>query len=114
MKFRHAGYKVVIVPMAYYAHLPPNTLKKLVLQFFRNGRLSAYCNKFFPEFAIETPAGHTNSFVEKRAFYYRTGRHAIKFIWRVGKGHWIYICALSAYAFGFLFGYCAKREAKSK
>jgi glycosyltransferase involved in cell wall biosynthesis len=113
MKFRHAGYKVVIVPLAYYAHLPPNTFKKLVMQFFRNGRLSAYCNKFFPEFVIETPAKHTNRFVEQRAFFYRAGRYVFNFISRAGKGHWIYISALSAYALGFLVGYCVIKDVKA-
>ena len=112
-QFRNIGYKTVIVPLAYYSHLPPHTFKKLISQFFRNGKMAAYCNRYFPEFVIETPATHTSRFVEKRPLYYRAGRYAINFLLNAVRGHWIYISALSAYAIGFLMGYCGKKEVKT-
>ena len=105
MKFRHAGYKVVVVPEAYYSHLPPPTFNKLVKQFFRNGKLAAYCNKFFPQWLIETPNTHVDDFVEKRPFYFRAFRYALNMLMNLLKGRWIYISVYVAYALGFGWGY---------
>jgi GT2 family glycosyltransferase len=105
MKFRRAGYKVVVVPGAFYSHLPPATYKKLVRQFFRNGKQAAYCNKFFPQWLVETPNSHVNDFVEKRPFYFRAGRYAFNMLMNMLKGRWIYISVYVAYAIGFGWGY---------
>jgi len=110
MKFRRAGYKVVVVPEAYYSHLPPATYKKLVRQFFRNGKQAAYCNKFFPQWLIETPDSHVSDFVEKRPFYFRAGRYAFNMFMNVLKGRWIYISVYVAYALGFGWGYVRFRN----
>lgn len=111
MKFRHAGYKVVVVPQAYYSHLPPPTFKKLVKQFFRNGKQAAYCNKFFPQWLIETPNTHVNDFVEKRSFLYRVLRYALNLLMNLLRGRWIYISVYMAYALGFGWGYIHFRNA---
>jgi glycosyltransferase involved in cell wall biosynthesis len=105
MEFRRAGYKVVVVPEAYYSHLPPATFKKLVKQFFRNGKQAAFCNKFFPQWLIETPGTHVNDFVEKRSFYFRVFRYALNMLINLLKGRWIYISVYIAYALGFGWGY---------
>lgn len=110
MKFRREGYKVVVVPGAFYSHLPPATFKKLVKQFFRNGKQAAYCNKFFPQWLIETPDTHVSSFVEKRPFYLRAVRYAQNMLVNLLKGRWIYISVYIAYALGFGWGYIRFRD----
>jgi GT2 family glycosyltransferase len=56
--FRQAGYRVVVVPGVLYSHLPPSTLRKLIRQFYRNGRQAAFVNRYYPQWVIETPAVH--------------------------------------------------------
>jgi len=56
--FRLTGKRVVIVPGVVYHHLPPDSLTKLVKQFFRNGCQAAFTNRLFPQWVIETPEGH--------------------------------------------------------
>jgi glycosyltransferase involved in cell wall biosynthesis len=111
MKFRRAGYKIVVVPQAYYSHLPPPTYAKLVRQFFRNGKQAAYCNKFYPRWVLETPDRHVGSFVEKRSFGFRCVRYAQNMLLRLIKGHWIYISVYIAYALGFCWGYVRLQDA---
>ena len=109
LKFRQEGYKVVVVPGAYYSHLPPHTFIKLVKQFFRNGKQAAYCNKFYPQWVIETPGSHVKDFVERRPFSYRAGRYTLNMIKNTLRGRWIYISAYIAYAIGFVWVYFIKK-----
>jgi hypothetical protein len=108
--FRKAGYKVVVVPKAYYSHMPPSTLLKLVKQFFRNGKQSAFCNKYYPQWIVETPDTHVNNFVEKRPFFYRSLRHLINFAKKTIKGHWVYLVAYTSYGLGYIYGYTNNRR----
>ena len=102
-QFRQAGCRVVVVPGADYAHLPPPTFSKLVRQFFRNGRQSALCSRWFSEWLVETPDRHVSRFVEHRSLPYRICRHALHMLAKALKGHFIYICAYAAYAAGFVW-----------
>ena len=101
---RKAGYQVVVVPKAYYSHLPPATPGKLIRQFFRNGKMSAYCNIFFPEWLIETPNQHVDEFVERRPLAYRVFRHMANLALNCIRGRWIYLTVYLAYAMGFGWG----------
>jgi len=105
LKFRQAGFKVVVVPGAYYSHLPPPTFIKLVKQFFRNGKQAAFCNKFYPQWVIETPDSHVKNFAGRRPFLYRAGRYVLNMIKNALRGRWIYITVYKAYALGFIWGY---------
>ena len=104
-EFRNVGYKVVVVPKAYYSHMPPSTLTKLIKQFFRNGEQAAFCNKYYPQWVIETPGIHVDNFIEKRPFLYRFLRHLKNFVKSTIKGHWLYLAVSASYAFGFIYGY---------
>lgn len=108
-KFRQEGYKVVVVPGAYYSHLTPPTFIKLIKQFLRNGKLAAFCNKFYPQWVIETPGSHIGDFTERRTLLYRAGRYALNIIKNMLRGRWIYISAYIAYAIGFVRGYFIKK-----
>jgi GT2 family glycosyltransferase len=104
-EFRKLRYRIVVVPQAFYSHLPPPTLIKLIRQFYRNGRQAAFLNKFYPQWVIETPEIHVNKFVEKRSFIYRAVRFFVNLIKKALKGQLIYLTVFNAYAIGFIYGY---------
>jgi glycosyltransferase involved in cell wall biosynthesis len=110
-RFRRAGLRVVVVPGAYYTHLPPPTFPKLLKQFYRNGKQAGFCNKFFPEWLIETPDDHVREFVERRSFLYRAARYAVSMLRNSLSGRWIYTGAYIAYAYGFVWGYFRYEDA---
>ncbi len=111
-EFRKAGYRVVVVPGAEYSHLPPENLIKLVRQFYGNGKQAAFCNKFYPQWVIETPENHIQDFVEKRRFFYRAARFAVNIMKKSFRGHWIYVSSSLAYAVGYIWGYLTARDEK--
>ena len=113
-EFRKAGCRVVVIPGVHYSHLPPDTLPRLMKQFYRNGRLAAFCNKFYPQWVFETPYTHGSDFVERRPFSYRAARYLVNVVKRASKGHLIYLTASLAYAIGFITGYvCYRDEAQA-
>ena len=109
-RFRRAGFRVVVVPGAYYTHLPPPTFPKLLKQFYRNGKQAAFCNKFYPQWVIETPNSHVKNFVEKRPFFYRVVRYLLNIMKEIIRGHLRYLMVYIAYAFGFVWGYFARKH----
>lgn len=112
-QFRKAGYRVVVIPGVHYSHLPPSTLSKLLQQFYRNGRQAAFCNKYFPQWVIETPSGHGANFVEQRPFFYRVLRHLLSFAKKTFQGHWIYLSVYTAYAIGFIVGFLKNPDTRA-
>ena len=104
-RFRRAGFRVVVVPGAYYTHLPPPTFPKLLKQFYRNGKQAGFCNKFYPQWVFETPDTHGREFVVQRPFWYRAARYLINTVRKILKGHLIYLSVSLAYAAGFIGGY---------
>ena len=109
-EFRRAGCRVVVVPGVRYSHLPPHTLSSLVKQFYRNGRLAGFCNKFYPQWVFETPDTHGSGFVVQRPFFYRAARYLVNVVKRAFKGHMIYLMVSLAYAAGFIRGYVRYRD----
>lgn len=109
---RKAGYRIVVIPGVWYHHLPPETLPGLAQQAFRNGVQAAYCQRFFPQWVIETPAQHTDQFRERVAFPWRVGRYAGRLVVALVRLRWLYLLTLLLYAAGFLYGFAtATREA---
>jgi glycosyltransferase involved in cell wall biosynthesis len=104
-EFRKAGFRVVVVPGANYSHVPPATLSKLLKQFFRNGKQAAFCNKFYPQWVIETPESHVKTFIEKRPFLYRVARFIVNIVRKTLRRHWIYLTVSFVYALGYMWGY---------
>ena len=109
-EFRRAGCRVVVVPGVHYSHLPPNTLPLLITQFYRNGRLAGFCNKFYPQWVFETPHTHGREFMVQRSFSYRAARYLVNMVKRACKGHLIYLTVSLAYAVGFIRGYACYRD----
>ena len=111
-RVRQAGYRVVVIPDAWYHHLPPRTMQALARQAFRNGAQAAYCQKFFPEDVIETPAHHTGVFPEQVAFPRRAVRYAVHIMTAFVTLRWIYLLERLVYAAGFLYGFLTARPPK--
>jgi len=110
--FRNAGLRVVVVPGIIYSHLPPSTLPKLLRQFFRNGRHAAFCNKYYPQWVIETPDEH-GEFEFRVPFSKRVWRYAYNMIKAVWQGRKVYLYSELSYAFGFLVGFLFLWESNS-
>jgi GT2 family glycosyltransferase len=100
-EFRKAGFRVVIVPDVFYSHLPPDSLMKLLKQFFRNGKQASYVNRHFPQWVFETPNQHGHFRLQ-----IPSSMRAIRLPYRLmkafltGKFVW-FLCQLS-YSAGFL------------
>jgi len=109
-EFRNAGYRVVVVPGVHYSHLPPGSLSSLIKQFYRNGRLAAFCNKFYPHWVFETPDTHRSDFLAQRPFRYRAARYLVNIVKMICRGHMIYLAVSLAYAAGFIKGYACYRD----
>ncbi|PIS31009.1 MAG: hypothetical protein COT43_00440 [Candidatus Marinimicrobia bacterium CG08_land_8_20_14_0_20_45_22] len=109
-EIRNAGFKVVVLPGLFIHHLPPQTFKKFVRQFYRNGRMAAYVNKFYPQFVVELPTQHGEEVREKRSVQLR----AISYFWRLLKSvltlKVFYLLSLVLYLSGYLVGYLFLRE----
>jgi len=109
-QFRDAGSRVVILPGIIYHHLPPDTWKKLLTQFYRNGRQAAYANIHSPEWVIETPAEH-GEFVEQVPLSRRVARFPVRMLGSLLAGKWVWVICEACYAWGFLVGWLAEKNA---
>ena len=109
-EIRNAGYKVVVLPGLFIHHLPPKTFRSFVRQFYRNGRMAAYVNKFYPQFIVELPTQHGEEVREKRSVPLR----AISYFWRLLKSVFtlkvFYLLSLVLYLSGYWVGYLFLRE----
>ena len=99
-EFRKAGYRVVVVPGAPYSHLPPGSLQSLLKQYYRNGSLSAYVNRHFPQWAIETPGTH-GTFRSHHALPLRVFRFPLRTLSALIALKPIWFLCLLSYAAGF-------------
>lgn len=110
--FREAGSRVVILPGIIYHHLPPETWKKLLTQFYRNGRQAAYANIHSPEWVIETPSEH-GEFVEKVPLWRRVLRFPLRMLGSLFEGKWVWVTCEACYAAGFVSGWLRERGNRS-
>jgi GT2 family glycosyltransferase len=99
--FRKAGYRIVVVPNVIYHHLPPDSWDRLLIQFFRNGRQAAYANRYYPQWIIETPAGH-DSFQSYLPFTLRLLRFPIRLLHSLLTGKLLWFLCETTYALGFI------------
>lgn len=105
--FRDAGLRVVLVPDLIYHHLPPDNLRTLLRQFFRNGSQAAYVNRHYPQWVIETPSQH-GSFTAKRTLPARVFRFPCRLLKALLSLKLIWFSCEISYALGFAFGYFRK------
>ena len=91
-RFRKIGKRVVVVPGVIYHHLPPDTLPKLLRQFYRNGRQAAFTNRHYPQWVIETSADH-GSFQKTVPFKLRLLRFPLRILKALFTGKLIWMSA---------------------
>jgi len=106
--FRETGSRVVILPGIIYHHLPPETWKKLLTQFYRNGRQAAYANIHSPEWVIETPSEH-GEFTERVPLWRRVFRFPLRMLGSLLEGKWLWVICETCYAWGFLMGWLQEK-----
>jgi GT2 family glycosyltransferase len=99
-EFRKLGKKVVVVPEVIYHHLPPENMKKLLRQFYRNGRQAAYANRHYPQWMYETPSVH-GSFRAQMPLALRFLRFPIRLLHALITGKLIWLLCELTYALGF-------------
>ena len=99
-EFRKQFKRVVVVPGVIYHHLPPDNFRKLLLQFFRNGRQAAYTNRNHPQWMIETPQRH-GEFKAKHSFFFRLVRFPLRLLHALFTGKPIWFMCEVFYALGF-------------
>lgn len=104
--FREAGKRVVVVPGVIYHHLPPDTWRKLLRQFFRNGRQAAYTNRHYPQWVIETSDRH-GPFPPRVPVWRRVLRYPIRMLRTLLAGQWIWLFCQISYVIGFILGWLA-------
>ncbi len=100
--FRDAGFRIVLVPGVIYHHLPPDGWRKLLKQFFRNGRQAAYANRYYPHWVIETPGKH-GAFVLRIPLWQRILRYPLRLLSALATGHWVWLISQIFYGAGSLF-----------
>lgn len=109
-EIRHAGYRVVVLPELFIHHLPPATIGKFIKQFYRNGKMAAYVNKFYPQFVVELTTNHNQSVGKKRTLLTRIATYKYHLIKALLTGKLIYFLSLSLYLCGFLYGYATFKK----
>lgn len=103
-KVRDAGRKVVIVADTTVAHLLPSSFRKLCRMYFRNGRGSAYAQKYFPERVLELSDGFDRGvFVEFRPLWYRCLRRSFKLLSGLVCGRWLLFSTDVCYGCGVIW-----------
>ena len=111
MRLRAAGYRVVLAPNARIYHPLPGSWRALVRQFFRNGRGSAYAQKFQPESVYETHESlDVATFVPRRPLWYRALRFPLRLAKAAAEGKAIRLAAYTAYGAGYIWGLIATRK----
>ncbi|MFH1887373.1 MAG: glycosyltransferase [Pseudomonadota bacterium] len=109
-EFRRAGWRVVVAPGASYSHLPPATPKALVKTFFSNGRQAAFCNRFYPQWVIDTGQAHGESNPGRVPLPLRLPRYAVRMALALTKGKSLLLLSQAAYAAGFAWAYLTLRQ----
>lgn len=109
-EIRAAGYRVVVLPDLYIHHLPPNTFRKFVRQFYRNGKMAAYVNKFYPEFVVELTTKHLEQVKEKRSMIVRSFSYLYRILKTLITLKIFYLLSLIFYLNGFIIGYMTLKK----
>jgi cellulose synthase/poly-beta-1,6-N-acetylglucosamine synthase-like glycosyltransferase len=104
-ELRNAGYRIVVVPDTWYHHLPPTSTWALLKEFYRNGKGSAYMQKFYAHWTFDTPGEHGFDETVRHGLAYRVGRklcHAVTALCRLD---FLYVFATVAYTAGYTVAY---------
>lgn len=109
-EIRKAGYRVVVLPDVFIHHLPPKTFGKFIKQFYRNGKMAAYVNKFYPEFVIELTTRHGDAVAGKRSATIRIFSYIGRLMKTLLTLRIFYLLSLVLYLAGYAIGYITLQE----
>ncbi|MBO8132078.1 MAG: glycosyltransferase [Candidatus Marinimicrobia bacterium] len=104
-EIRKAGYRVVVLPGLYIHHLPPNNFSSFIKQFYRNGKMAAFVNKYYKDFVVDLAFKHNQKVIEKRGLIYRIFRYSYKIVISIMELKLYYLLSLITYLAGFIVGY---------
>jgi glycosyltransferase involved in cell wall biosynthesis len=102
-EIRKAGYKVVIIPNTYIHHLPPAKPMMLLKQFFRNGRQSAFCSKYYPQWIFELTEDHGADVPVQRSLVKRAAGSVERLIRALLQRKMLFLITSIAYQTGFIW-----------
>ena len=108
--FREAGYKVVVIPEVFIHHLPPVKPDKLIRQFFRNGYIASYVNKFFPQWVFELTTEHRDLEQIRAGWNKRLMRQVRQISGALVDLKLILLITQLAYVYGFCWGLATIRS----
>jgi cellulose synthase/poly-beta-1,6-N-acetylglucosamine synthase-like glycosyltransferase len=112
---RQAGYRVVLAPDAWVYHPLPESLRKFIRTFIRNGYGSAYIQVFHPDINYDTDETlYSRNFTPKRSFLFRIIRYPVRLIKSLCTFQWIRFIGYSVYVIGYLIGYVQFSLERSK
>ena len=110
-RLREAGRRVVLAPHARIYHPLPDSLRRLMRLYFRNGFGSAYARKFKPETVYETHESlHDDSFTPRTSLWYRMARFPFRLTGAFLGGKFLRFSAYVSYAFGYAWGSLTAKE----
>jgi hypothetical protein len=109
-EIRKAGYRVVVIPDTFIHHLPPAGFRKLMRQFFRNGRQSAFCSRHYPQWVIELTEEHGDAVPGKRSLPRRATDAGLRLAKAIFTGKVILLLTLLAYQAGFAWEWMAPAQ----
>jgi len=107
---RDNGYKVVVIPEVYIHHLPPDGLRQLLKQFFRNGLAAFYVNRFYPQWVYELATDHHDLENIRIRWPKRISRQVINLAKALLELRILFLINQIAYLAGFFWGMIRIRE----
>ena len=111
VRLREAGYRVVLAPQCRIYHPLPDGWRKLIRIFFRNGKGSAYAQRYQPQTVYETHESlRADDFQPRTTLAYRIARYPLRLLKALVTGQFMRLAAYTSYAFGYAWGWMTNRE----
>ena len=112
-KIRQAGYRVVVIPDTWIHHPPPNSFVKIMKIRFKNGKIAAYCNKFYPQLVYDQAYAHNQRPNKKLYFIWRIARYSWRMLFAFFTFRWIWFLIQISNGLGFIWAWVfLKKEDK--
>jgi len=106
-RVRKNGYRTVLVPQTWCYHPVPKNVKELARLHFRNGKATAFVDKYYPELNIDLDPKSVIYPSEYRNRVYRGLRFARSFFDACISGKSLLVAAKLTYILGYSYGILA-------
>ena len=114
-KIRREGKKVSILANTSIVHLLPNSLFDLLNMYRRNGRGSAFAQRFFPDRVLELTDGYDRGdFARQRPLSYRCLRRFFSLLNQIIHCRWIRVATDITYSIGWIEGRFAPDNSRNQ